>query len=57
MNFKNHSRHENWWSEEEKVEIGLKKQTQRSSIEEFEKTIDETIELMKQFKEDLECMK
>lgn len=48
---------ENWWSEDEKVEIGLKKQTQKSSIEEFEKIIDETIDLMKQFKEDLECMK
>lgn len=48
---------ENWWSEEEKIEIGLKKKTQKSSIEEFERAIEETMELMKKFKEDLECMK
>lgn len=48
---------ENWWSEEEKIEIGLKRQIQKSSVEDFEKIIDETIELMKKFKEDLECMK
>lgn len=48
---------ENWWSEEEKIKIGLKKLINTSTIEDFENLIDETIELIKEFKEELECMK
>ena len=48
---------ENWWSEDEKIKIGLKKQINSSSIEEFQNAIDEIIDIMEEFKEDLECMK
>ena len=48
---------ENWWSEEEKVEIGLKKATVVSTIEDFQELINDTINIMNEFKEELECMK
>ena len=48
---------ENFWSEEEKIEIGLKKATELATIEEFQELIDETVKLMTSFKEDLECLK
>lgn len=48
---------ENWWSEREKIEIGLKKEKETSTIEDFQILIDETINLMNSFKEDLECLK
>lgn len=48
---------ENWWTEEEKIEIGLKKATATATIDDFKKLIDETINLMNDFKEELECLK
>lgn len=48
---------ENWWSEKEKIEIGLKKNITKSTIEDFKSLIDDTIYIMKEFKEELECMK
>lgn len=48
---------ENWWNEEEKVNIGLRKGKEKSSIDDFKNLIDETIEDMKKFKEELECLK
>ncbi|MDO4536355.1 MAG: N-6 DNA methylase [Clostridium perfringens] len=48
---------ENWWSEDEKVKIGLKKAKETSSIEDFKNLIDETIDDLKKFKEELECLK
>lgn len=48
---------ENWWSEEEKIEIGLKKAIPTATIEDFQKMIDEAIDLMINFKEELECLK
>lgn len=47
---------ENWWNEEEKIKIGLKKLVSISTIADFQNLIDETIDLMKEFKEELECM-
>jgi type I restriction-modification system DNA methylase subunit len=48
---------ENWWSEEEKISIGLKKSTKVTTVNDFIYLIDETVELMKKFKEDLKCLK
>lgn len=48
---------ENWWTEQEKVKIGLKKEIETSTIEDFQNLIDETISLMNNFKEELECLK
>lgn len=48
---------ENWWSEEEKITIGLKKERQDVSIDEFQSMIDDMISLMQDFKEELEWLK
>lgn len=48
---------ENWWSEEEKIQLGLKKEKRLSTIEDFQSLISETIDIMKDFEEELECMK
>lgn len=48
---------ENWWTEEEKIQLGLKKEKKESTIEDFQKLISETINVMKDFEEELECMK
>ena len=48
---------ENWWSEKEKIEIGLKKNITKSTIEDFKLLIDDTINVMQELKEELECMK
>lgn len=48
---------ENWWSEEEKIVIGLKKERQVVSIDEFQVMIDDMISLMQDFKEELEWLK
>ena len=48
---------ENWWSEEEKIAIGLKKERQVVSIDEFQAMIDDMISLMQDFKEELEWLK
>ena len=48
---------ENFWSEQEKIEIGIKKENIMSTIDDFQALIDETIYLMSSFKEELECLK
>lgn len=48
---------ENWWTDEEKVRIGLKKAKEKSTIEDFQTLLDETIDLMNEFKGELECLK
>lgn len=48
---------ENWWTEEEKILLGLRKKKNESSIDDFRQLISETIEIMKEFEEELECMK
>jgi type I restriction-modification system DNA methylase subunit len=48
---------ENWWPEEEKINIGLKKPVTLSTIDDFQTLIEETINLMSAFKEELECLK
>lgn len=47
---------ENWWNEEEKIKIGLRKVVESATIEEFISLINETIDEMESFKEDLECI-
>ena len=48
---------ENWWSEEEKVLIGLKKKVKRQTIDDFINLISETEDLMQGIKGELECLK
>ena len=48
---------ENWWSEEEKVSIGLKKEIKRQTIDDFINLISETEDLMQGIKGELECLK
>ena len=48
---------ENWWSEEEKVLIGLKKEVKRQTIDDFINLISETEDLMQGIKGELECLK
>ncbi|WP_338786290.1 class I SAM-dependent DNA methyltransferase [Metabacillus sp. FJAT-53654] len=48
---------ENWWSEEDKVKIGLKKEKDTSTIEDFQTLLTETIDLINDFKEELDCLK
>lgn len=48
---------ENWWSEEEKIEIGLKKQRNIVSVDEFQDLLNDMILTLKDFKEELEWLK
>lgn len=48
---------ENWWNEEEKIKIGLKKATNNVNIKEFQELIDDIILSLKDFKEELEWIK
>lgn len=48
---------ENFWSEEEKIEIGLKKAKKTVTVDEFQMLIDDMISLMNEFKEELEWLK
>lgn len=48
---------ENYWTEGEKIELGLKKERKTMSIEEFQYSINEIISLMEEFKGKLECIK
>lgn len=48
---------ENFWSEEEKIEIGLKKAKKIVTVDEFQMLIDDMISLMNEFKEELEWLK
>lgn len=48
---------ENWWNDEEKINIGLKKEIKKKTIEDFISLINETEDLMRGIKGDLECLK
>ena len=48
---------DNYWSDEEKIELGFKSQTNIMTIEELANYIDEIAEEIKQYKEDLLCLK
>lgn len=48
---------ENFWSEEEKIEIGLKKAKKVVTVDEFQMLLDDMISLMNEFKEELEWLK
>lgn len=48
---------ENFWSEEEKIEIGLKKAKKVVTVDEFQLLLDDMISLMNDFKEELEWLK
>lgn len=48
---------ENFWSNDEKIEIGLVKAKVEKTIDDFQELLNETINLMIDFKEELECLK
>ena len=48
---------EGWWNEEEKIAIGLKKESNIMSITEFQDFIEQIAEQMNEYKEVLECLK
>ena len=48
---------DNYWSDEEKIELGFKSQTNIMTIDELANYIDEITEEIKQYKEDLLCLK
>lgn len=48
---------DNYWSDEEKIELGFKSQTNIMTIEELASYIDEIAEEIQQYKEDLLCLK
>jgi len=47
---------ENWWTEEEKVEIGLKKAKTFVSPTEFQDLLSDMISTLKDFKEEIEWL-
>lgn len=48
---------EDWWSEKEQISIGLKKEIQKKSIEDFISLITETEDIIQSIKGELECLK
>ena len=48
---------ENWWTEDEQVALGLKKEIIKQSIDDFIMLINETEELMQSIRGELECLK
>lgn len=48
---------ENWWSEEEKIEIGLKKEKILVDIDSLKEMLNDTANLIDEFMEALECLK
>ena len=48
---------ENWWNDDEKVKIGLKKEINMQSLDDFIDLITETEDLMQSVKGELECLK
>lgn len=48
---------EDWWSEEEKITIGLKKENNTMSVTELQDFIGQIAEQMNEYKEILECLK
>lgn len=48
---------ENWWTEEEKIEIGLRKARNVVTVDEFQNLLEDMIVSLKDFKEDLEWLK
>ena len=47
---------ENWWDEEEKIALGLRKEKKEKTVADFEALIAETSSLLSAFKEELECL-
>ena len=47
---------ENWWNEEEKISIGLRKTNESATIKEFISLINDTLAEIESFKEELECI-
>lgn len=47
---------DNYWSDEEKIELGLKEETNVMTISELQNFIDTIIEEMNEYKGDLECL-
>lgn len=48
---------ENWWTEEEKIEIGLKKEKLLVDIDSLKEILNDTANLIDEFMEALECLK
>lgn len=48
---------EDWWTEEEKISIGLKKENNMMSVAELQDFIGQITEQMNEYKEILECLK
>lgn len=48
---------ENWWSQEEKINIGLKKKENIVNIEEFKGLLDNVNNTLIELREELECLK
>lgn len=48
---------ENFWSQEEKIEIGLIRKRETKSVEEFIDILTNTCLMINNFKEKLECLK
>lgn len=48
---------ENWWTEEEQIAIGLRKEIKKQSIDDFISLVSETEDLMSSIKGELECLK
>jgi type I restriction-modification system DNA methylase subunit len=48
---------ENWWTEDEKVNIGLKKEKNIVTLDEFQYLLEDMVSTINNFKEELECLK
>ena len=48
---------ENWWTEEEQISLGLKKQINKQTLDDFISMITETENLMQSIRGELECLK
>ena len=48
---------ENWWSEDEKIAIGLKKAKNIVTVDEFQDLLEDMVSTLSDFKEELECLK
>lgn len=47
---------DNFWSDEEKIELGFKKEVNIMTIPELQTFIDNVIEAMEEYRGDLECL-
>ncbi|MBR1747357.1 MAG: N-6 DNA methylase [Clostridia bacterium] len=48
---------ENWWTEEEQILLGLRKEVKKQTIDDFIMLINETEEVMQSIRGELECLK